>query len=70
MRRDKSLHDFIIPLHVDDLPHGEINVLLTSLNAIAFERSWAKGYSQLLEVLEREKVPKNPNFNPAAVQSW
>jgi hypothetical protein len=70
LRKDKSLHDFIIPLHVDDLPHGEINVLLTSLNAIPFERSWAKGYSQLLEVLEREVVPKNPNFNPAAVQSW
>lgn len=69
-RRDKSLHDFIVPLHVDDLPHAEINVLLTSLNAIPFERSWAKGYSQLLEVLERENVPKNPNFNPAAVQSW
>lgn len=69
-RTDKSLHDFIVPLHVDDLPHGEINVLLTSLNAIPFERSWAKGYSQLLEVLEREKVPKHRNFNPAAVQSW
>jgi len=69
-RRDKSLHDFIVPLHVDDLPHAEINVLLTSLNAIPFERSWAKGYSQLLEVLEREKVPKHPSFNPAAVQSW
>jgi len=69
-RRDKSLHDFIVPLHVDDLPHAEINVLLTSLNAIPFERSWAKGYSQLLEVVEREKVPKHPRFNPAAVQSW
>ena len=56
VRKDKALHDFIIPLHVDDLPHGEINVLLTSINAIPFEKSWAKGYSQLLEVLEREKV--------------
>jgi hypothetical protein len=70
MRKDKSLHDFIVPLHVDDLPHGEINVLLTNLNTIPFERSWAKGYTQLLEVLEREGVPKNNNFNPAAVLSW
>jgi len=70
VRKDKALHDFIVPLHVDDLPHGEINVLLTSINAIPFERSWAKGYSQLLEVLEREKVPKNPNFNPSTVLSW
>jgi hypothetical protein len=70
LRKDKALHDFIVPLHVDDLPHGEINVLLTSINAVPFERSWAKGYSQLLEVLERDKVPKNPNFNPGAVLLW
>ncbi len=67
---DASLHDFVIPLHIDDLPHSEINVLLTSINAVPFEKSWAKGYSQLVEVLEREKVPKKPNFNPRAVSSW
>src|ERR1700693_5642446 len=69
-RADQSLHDFVIPLHVDALPHGEINVLLTSLNAISFERSWAKGYSQLVEVLERETVPMNANFGPASVSTW
>jgi hypothetical protein len=69
-RKDKSLHDFVIPLHIDDLPHGDINVLLTSLNAVPFEKSWAKGYQQLLELLERENVPKNPNFNPSAVSTW
>jgi len=69
-RLDHSLHDFVIPVHIDDLPHSEINVLLTSINAISFERSWAKGYALLVEVLEREKVPKNPNFNPAAVSAW
>lgn len=69
-RKDAALHDFIIPLHIDDLPHGEVNVLLTSINSIPFGKSWAKGYAQLLEVLEREGIPKNPNFNPAAVLSW
>jgi hypothetical protein len=69
-RQDQSLHDFIVPLHVDALPHSEINVLLTSLNAISFEKSWAKGYAQLLEVLERERVPKNPNFGPTSVTTW
>lgn len=69
-KQDSSLHDFIIPVHIDDLPHSEINVLLTSTNAISFERSWAKGYSVLLEVLERENTPKNPNFNPVTVSSW
>jgi hypothetical protein len=69
-RQERSLHDFIIPLHVDDLPHTEINVLLTSINAIPFENSWAKGYAQLVELFEREQVPKHSNFNPAAVSSW
>jgi len=69
-RRDQLLHDFIVPLHIDDLPHSEINVLLTSINTVPFEKSWAKGYAQLLEVLEREQVPQKPGFNPSAVSSW
>lgn len=69
-KNDKSLHDFIIPLHVDDLPHGDINVLLTSINAIPFEKSWAKGYAQLLELLDRERVLTKSNFGPVAVSSW
>jgi hypothetical protein len=63
-KKDKSLHDFIVPLHIDDLPHGEINVLLTSINAIAFENGWAKGYAQLLEVLEREGDPEEAQLQP------
>ena len=70
LKSDKSLQNFVVPLHIDDLPHSETNVLLTSINAVAFEKSWAKGYAQLLDVLERDKVPKNPKFNPGAVSSW
>jgi hypothetical protein len=69
-RQDKSLHDFIVPVHIDDLPHSDFNVLLTSLNAIPFRESWARGYTQLLELFEREKVFKNPKFNPQAVSKW
>lgn len=69
-RQDNSLHNFVIPLHIDNLPHSEINVLLTSTNAVPFDKSWARGYTQLLEVLEREQVPKKRNFNAAAVTSW
>jgi TIR domain len=65
-----SLHDFIIPVHVDDLPYGEINVLLAKLIAIPFETGWAKGYQQLLDNLERERIPKKTNFGPQAVTSW
>lgn len=65
-----KLHDFIIPLHIDDLPYSEINVLLAKLIAIPFEEGWAKGYRQLLEKLEREGVAKKPRFGPDAVTSW
>ena len=44
-----SLSDFIIPVHIDHLPYGEINVLLTKLIAIPFEAGWAKGYSSSRE---------------------
>lgn len=68
--RDNSITDFVIPLHLDDLPHREINVQLASINAISFEKRWAAGYNQLLQVLERAGVAKNPSFDPSAVTSW
>jgi hypothetical protein len=69
--RIQKLNDFIVPLHIDDLPYGSVNVLLTSINAIPFETGWAVGYARLLEVLERDGVPKNPaQFNPATVSTW
>jgi len=66
----QKIKDFVIPLHTDDLPHTEINVLLAKLIAVPFEAGWARGYQQLLEKLEREGVPKKANFGPAAVGSW
>jgi len=69
-RSQPDLKDFIIPLHIDDLPYGEINVQLTSQIAIPFENSWAAGYDQLLKRLETDGVSKKPGFNPQAVASW
>jgi hypothetical protein len=66
----EKIKDFVIPLHIDDLPHTETNVLLAKLIAVPFEAGWARGYQQLLEKLEREGVPKKPNFGPEAVSSW
>ena len=41
--RDNELLDFIIPLHIDDLPHREINIQLARLNAISFDKGWPNG---------------------------
>lgn len=70
VKRDCGLQDFVIPLHIDDLPYREINVQLGRLNAIPFEQGWATGLGQLLDKLKEDGVPKDERFNPDAVSSW
>jgi hypothetical protein len=70
LAKRESLKDFVIPLHIDDLPHSEVTIELTRVNAVPFEKSWAAGLATLLKKLEEDAVPKNPNFNPTAVNQW
>ncbi len=70
VERKLKLRDFIIPLHVDDLPHNEMHILLRRLNTIPFRKSWAAGLNQLLEKLQKQKVPKKRSFGPKAVNEW
>lgn len=70
VRKKESFSDFIIPLHIDDLPFNEINIQITNLNAIDFSRGWAQGLKQLIAKLERDAVPKNPSLGPDAVRQW
>jgi len=68
--RDQSLQDFIIPMLIDELPHKEINIQLTRINAIPFNSGWGRGLKILLEKLEQDKILKSPNFTPTAVSAW
>lgn len=68
--RDQGFVDFIIPIHIDDLPHREFNIQLARLNAICFEYGWAKGLKKLLEKLSRSNTAKNSQITPAAVTNW
>ncbi len=68
-RREK-LKDFVIPLHIDDLPYGEVTIELTRINATPFENSWRNGLATLLQRLEEHNVPKSPSFNRTAVNEW
>lgn len=70
VRKKESFSDFVIPLHIDDLPFNEINIQLSNLNAIDFSRGWAPGLKQLVAKLEKDRVPKNPLFGPHAVRQW
>ena len=68
-KREK-LRDFVIPLHIDDLPHGEITIEITRINTVPFARSWGAGLEKLLEKLEEDRVPKDTKFNRTAVNDW
>jgi len=61
----KQLHDetFIIPLAIDEkLSYDDINIEIVRLNGIDFKKSWAIGLKDLIEALEKQKVPKEkPN---------
>jgi len=68
--RSENLHDFIIPLHIDDLPYAETNIELQPYIQVPFEKNWAAGLNQLLTKLEKENVPKSSSVTPTAVNSW
>lgn len=70
LAKREKLKDFVIPLHIDDLPYSEVTIELTRVNAIPFEKSWAAGLATLLKKLEEDAVPQRSNFNPTAVNQW
>ncbi len=65
--KQEKLKDFVIPLHIDDLPHGDITIEITRVNTVPCEKSWGAGLAKLLEKLEQDKVPKDQKFNRTAV---
>ncbi len=68
--KKEKLKDFVIPLHIDDLPHGDITIEITRVNTVPCAKSWAAGLAKLLEKLEEDKVPKDAKFNRTAVNDW
>jgi hypothetical protein len=68
--RDGNLPEFIIPALIDDLPYRQFNIQLARINAIPFVDGWAKALQMLLAKLEKDGVPRSPNFCPMAVASW
>lgn len=68
--RKNGFRDFVIPLHIDDLPYSDVTIEVNRLNIIPFEKSWARGLERLLKKLDEDNVPKKKNFSPNAVSSW
>ena len=61
LAKREKLADFVIPVHIDDLPYSEVTIEMTRVNAIPFEKSWARGLGVLLQKLEEDQVPKAPS---------
>ncbi len=68
-KRD-SLHDFVIPLWIDNLQSKDFYIRLQRKNDVPFNKSWAEGLRQLLTKFDKENVQKDPRFNPGAVNTW
>ena len=58
----KSLQDgnYIIPLIIDEkLSYDDLPPEIIRINATDFRNSWAKGLQDLLEALDKQRIPKN-----------
>ncbi|MGE5579251.1 MAG: toll/interleukin-1 receptor domain-containing protein [Bacillota bacterium] len=65
------LKDFVIPLHLDDLPHGEMNIQIQRLNAVPFfEKGWAYGLKAVLTKLTLDGVPHSSGGNVETIARW
>ena len=66
----KKLHDFVLPLRIDDIRSDDMNIELNRLNYVDFAKGWESGYALLLELLENEGIPCDSRFSPDAVTTW
>ena len=69
MKRE-GFENFIKPLKVDDILRDEVDYRLQEIQTISFEKSWAEGLSNLLDLLSKEVIPKNDLFSPDSVNEW
>jgi hypothetical protein len=68
-KREKP-KDFVIPLHIEDLSHGDIIIEITRINTVPCAKSWGAGLAKVLEKLGEDGVPKDPKFDRTAVNDW
>ncbi len=65
-----KLKNFIVPLRIDDIPHGDMNIQLARLNAITFTRNWALGLRDLLSRLGKDGVRRTVHDPVNVVSAW
>lgn len=71
VRKDLKIPDFVIPLHADPaLSFSNFKTEIIRQVAISFASNWADGLKALVEKLEKENIPKNPEINFSYVAQW
>ncbi|MCC6228558.1 MAG: toll/interleukin-1 receptor domain-containing protein [Phycisphaerales bacterium] len=69
LAKKPEMRGFLIPLNVDGLAAVDLDWLSSDITFIPFAASWAKGFAQLLKLLERERCPKFEGDGRAIVRS-
>ncbi len=70
VEKQSGKSNFIVPIIIDDLPYGDVNILLGRRNIISFTDSWAEGLRRLLEHFKESGIPKDSGMTPDSVASW
>tara|TARA_Y100000782_G_scaffold112654_1_gene143366 strand:+ start:4055 stop:5551 length:1497 start_codon:yes stop_codon:yes gene_type:complete len=68
----KQIEDeyFIIPVRIDATSFSDFSIDFLRLNGIDCSANWADGFDSLVEVFERDHVPREENMEEFAIQSW
>jgi TIR domain-containing protein len=69
LAKKEQLRDFVIPLRIDDIAHGDVGIRVNMLNIIESQR-WNDGLAQLLKKLDSDGVPRGPAKDFRATNEW
>lgn len=58
VERSQQLVRFVLPVRLDDLPFSEVRANLGRKNIIDFHKNWAAGLKSILDVFDRDRVPR------------
>jgi|WetSurMetagenome_2_1015567.scaffolds.fasta_scaffold85035_2 hypothetical protein len=68
--RNQSLPRFVIPIRLDNLPFEEFKANIIRKWAIDFSSNWVDGLSQLINLLNEDKIPKKTTISLENISNW
>lgn len=68
--RKHDLANFMVPVRAGPIDWGDFPGEFIRTNGVDFHGNWGAGLVQLLELLDRDEVPKSPSVDAQALQQW